>query len=368
MTMAAPLPGSVAVGSLAAGYKIGSVRGVELGMLAEAFVGAYGSQAFPLGTTQARTEIQQAFDGEYGELIPAASLVAAARGQVAGIVLTVRRAPWADTPSGPFIIDLLSTPGHRRRGVARHLLHQAMANAQLPDESVIGLRVEIDNTPAQHLYSSAGFHNWPPTTPSPEPPARGIASMAAGRWSLRRVTSTRRRRDRVPPHAAECAADLGVTCSVVPVDVVEELVNSGDDLAEDRDGVGERTTDVHSVVGAGNLEHVRGEPVGERTVPGRVSGAAHEQHRRGRPTQRRRDPWSAQQRRQPPTESASSPDYSSELDLMYGLRVMGVSVVAGLVAWACCGPGWRAGWPGVPRARRIWLFAGIGGVWSGCLW
>ena len=118
-------------------------------------------QAFPRGTDQARTEIHQAFGGGYGELIPAACLVATTCGQVAGLVLTVRRAPWPDTPSGPFIIDLFTTPAHRRRGLARYLLHQAMAGTQPPEETVIGLRVEIDNTTAQHLYRSAGFHDWP---------------------------------------------------------------------------------------------------------------------------------------------------------------------------------------------------------------
>jgi len=94
----------------------------------------------------------------FGQLIPAASLVAVTSGQVAGVVMTVRRAPWPDTPSGPFIIDLFATPGNRRHGVARYLLHRAMANARPPDETMIGLRVEIDNAPAQRLYRSAGFH------------------------------------------------------------------------------------------------------------------------------------------------------------------------------------------------------------------
>ena len=159
--MAAPLPVPAVPGGLGPGYRIISVREVEPDLLAEAFAYAYGPQAFPLGASQARAEIQEAFDGGFGQLIPAASLVAITSGQVAGVVMTVRRAPWPDIPSGPFIIDLFSTPGHRRRGVARYLLHRAMANARPPDETVIGLRVEIDNAPAQRLYRSAGFHDWP---------------------------------------------------------------------------------------------------------------------------------------------------------------------------------------------------------------
>jgi ribosomal protein S18 acetylase RimI-like enzyme len=100
-------------------------------------------------------DIERAFDGGHGALIPQATLVAEeSDGSIVGAVLTVLDAPWDHTPRGPFVIDLFVAPGKRGRGLGRALMAAAMSGS--PGIS-IALRVEGDNTAALALYESLGF-------------------------------------------------------------------------------------------------------------------------------------------------------------------------------------------------------------------
>lgn len=111
---------------------------------------------------EATADIAASYDGEYGEFWMEGSAVAEVDGEIVGVLLAVRQAPWDQTPRGPFIIELFVGPDYRGRGVASRLLDHCLDTmASLGAESV-GLRVLADNQQAQSLYAWAGFVEWTP--------------------------------------------------------------------------------------------------------------------------------------------------------------------------------------------------------------
>lgn len=55
------------------------------------------------------------------------------------------------------IRDLFVVPQHRRRGIARTLLQDAVDSARAAGAYRVSLQTEADNTPALALYSAVGF-------------------------------------------------------------------------------------------------------------------------------------------------------------------------------------------------------------------
>ena len=106
-------------------------------------------------------DIRISFEGSYGPLSLAGSRLAVAsepdhagsQPVLVGAVLVVDRAPWPGTPDCPFIIEAFTSPAWRRRGLARALLTECLA--QSPTR--IALNVLPDNTAAVQLYQTLGF-------------------------------------------------------------------------------------------------------------------------------------------------------------------------------------------------------------------
>ena len=125
---------------------------VDAAEIADAYHAAYDGEWTP---TESLEDIERAFDGGHGTLLPQASFVAVGDdGAILGAVLTVLDAPWDHTPRGPFVIDVFVLPMARGRGVGRALMLAAMAGSPEP---TIALRVERDNAVALELYESLGF-------------------------------------------------------------------------------------------------------------------------------------------------------------------------------------------------------------------
>lgn len=102
---------------------------------------------------EATADVRAAWQGEYGQWLPDASLGAWRGAELLGAILTVRDAPWDDVPPGPFIIDLFVIPAARRQGIARALVTAAVGAVPEP----VALRVD-DNAPAARaLYLRLGF-------------------------------------------------------------------------------------------------------------------------------------------------------------------------------------------------------------------
>lgn len=109
---------------------------------------------------EAAADVAASFDGEYGEYLPAASPVILNGPKVVAAAMTVKRAPWNDTPRCPFVIELFTAPEHRRAGLATALL-VAAADATAAHDRSIALRVQDANTSAIALYDELGFAPWP---------------------------------------------------------------------------------------------------------------------------------------------------------------------------------------------------------------
>lgn len=103
------------------------------------------------------SETRAFFRGEFGEFWAEASGVAETSGRLVAAALAVHRALWDDTPDCPFITDLHTDPGFRRRGLARILVTRCMNRASTTPRPRVALRVDSDNLPAMQLYESLGF-------------------------------------------------------------------------------------------------------------------------------------------------------------------------------------------------------------------
>ena len=103
-----------------------------------------------------------AFNGEYGCVLTAASLVVESDQALVAAIQTVLDPPWPHTPSGPFIIELLVHPRCRRHGVGTALIQQACQAAYYLNHTTIALRVDRNNIGAHSLYRTLGFTDWQP--------------------------------------------------------------------------------------------------------------------------------------------------------------------------------------------------------------
>jgi ribosomal protein S18 acetylase RimI-like enzyme len=132
----------------------------DLGVLGALYYRSYPPGVAGTDVTEATADIAAAVAGEYGELWVAASPLVMVDAQLAGAIQVVRRAPWPDTPDCPFVIELFVAPEHRRQGLARLLLHEAMTVVAAAAAAEIALRVAEDNVAARGLYASLGFSEW----------------------------------------------------------------------------------------------------------------------------------------------------------------------------------------------------------------
>jgi ribosomal protein S18 acetylase RimI-like enzyme len=146
---------------LAMGYEIRPLQENDLPELAELYLAAYPREIVK-DLAAAKDEMQRTFVGEYGQLVAQFSPVAVTRGMVVGTVLTVAQAPWPDTPEGLFVIEVITHPHHRRRGLAKAGVWWAATRAQKQGFSTLALRVESENSGAVALYRELGFREWLP--------------------------------------------------------------------------------------------------------------------------------------------------------------------------------------------------------------
>jgi ribosomal protein S18 acetylase RimI-like enzyme len=109
---------------------------------------------------KALEEMERVYLGEYGALNLAASPIVSHGTDLAASVLTVLETPWDRTPAGPFIIEVMVHPAHRRRGLASFLMSLAARELKRRGMETVALRVMSDNTSALRLYHKLGFAAW----------------------------------------------------------------------------------------------------------------------------------------------------------------------------------------------------------------
>lgn len=147
--------------ALPPGYRLRPCRPSDVNELGRLYFESYPRGVAGTNVSEAIADIEAAFSGAYGELWREASLVAfGADEQLVASIQIVRRAPWKDTPDCPFVIELFTAPGHRRLGLARALLMQAMKTVMEEQHKHLALQVDEENVPALKLYRSVGFDEW----------------------------------------------------------------------------------------------------------------------------------------------------------------------------------------------------------------
>ena len=144
------------------GVEVRSPARSDIPLVGALYFSAYEPGVAGADVAEATADIEASFDGDYGELWPEASAVAIRHDQIVGAVLTVKEAPWDDTPKGPFIIELFVDREHRRQGIARLLIGRCLDALHRAGAASVGLRVVSDNEPALRLYRSMGFATWEP--------------------------------------------------------------------------------------------------------------------------------------------------------------------------------------------------------------
>lgn len=152
-----------------AGLAMRSSRPADLAALGALYFAAYDPGIACDTLEEAVADVAASFAGEYGEYWPEASPVVTSGGRIVNAVMTVRRAPWDDTPDCPFIIELFTARDHRRRGLGRLAVTSCMRTVAAAGEQAVALRVAVDNRAALALYRSLGFARWPEqAVPEPE--------------------------------------------------------------------------------------------------------------------------------------------------------------------------------------------------------
>lgn len=144
---------------LPAGLAVRAPRPTDVEALGQLYFDCRVPGANLTGSAGAVAETRAFFHGEFGQPWPQASGVIDNGGTLIAALLAVHRAPWDDTPDCPFITDLFTEPGQRRRGLARALLTRCLAEASASPRPKVALRVDSDNTPAMLLYQSLGFRS-----------------------------------------------------------------------------------------------------------------------------------------------------------------------------------------------------------------
>jgi ribosomal protein S18 acetylase RimI-like enzyme len=143
------------------GYTIRATEEADKAALAALYFATY-PREIVADPAAALEEIERAFLGDYGDLDFAASPVAFYSNAMTASVTTVVKAPWEDTPPGPFIIEVMVHPEHRRRGLAECLISHAARELTRQGKRIVALRVMSNNTGALRLYRKLGFVPWSP--------------------------------------------------------------------------------------------------------------------------------------------------------------------------------------------------------------
>ncbi|WP_269936896.1 GNAT family N-acetyltransferase [Arthrobacter sp. HY1533] len=140
-----------------------TVQKSDLARLGELYFTAYDAGVAGDSVDAAIADMRDSLAGKYGPFLPEASHVALdENGKIVAAVLVVEHAVGDDTPDAPFIIELITDRGHRRRGLAEDLVLATLDTLFNDGKKDVALRVESSNSAALALYLSLDFRRWSP--------------------------------------------------------------------------------------------------------------------------------------------------------------------------------------------------------------
>ena len=141
-------------------FNIRPVEQADWGKLAKLYFDSYDRSTVKT-VEDARLEMVQTVNGEFGHLIPTLSpVITVDRQKIVASLMTVAQAPWAGTPSGLFIIELFTHPDFRRKHLAQTSLAWTAIEASKGRHKSLALRVMTHNIGAVALYKKVGFTLW----------------------------------------------------------------------------------------------------------------------------------------------------------------------------------------------------------------
>lgn len=140
-----------------------NVQDSDVARLGELYFTAYDAGVAGDTLEAAMADMQDSLAGKYGPFMPEASHVALdEEGNIVAAALVVEHAAGADTPKGPFIFELVTDRGHRRKGIAEDLVLATLDSLFNEGREMLALRVKETNSAALALYLSLDFRRWSP--------------------------------------------------------------------------------------------------------------------------------------------------------------------------------------------------------------
>ncbi len=100
---------------------------------------------------QADAEVAKTVEGEYGQFMPACSMVAVDGDSIVSATLITR------FQGRPFVAFTFTDPAFSRRGLAQRCMQAAMFELFARGEQELRLLVTLANAPAVKLYTGLGF-------------------------------------------------------------------------------------------------------------------------------------------------------------------------------------------------------------------
>lgn len=142
------------------GLQLATLTRYDIPALAALYLVAYDSPEIAENLWEATDEMHMSFDGAFGTPRDDSFVGAWLDGVLVGAILCVTDAPWDDVPRGPFVIDLMVDPEHRRHGIATALVLEIARRCLGWGFEDVALRVDTRSAPgATKLYELLGFED-----------------------------------------------------------------------------------------------------------------------------------------------------------------------------------------------------------------
>ncbi|MCI1642247.1 MAG: GNAT family N-acetyltransferase [Actinomyces sp.] len=140
------------------GLELATLTRYDIPALAALHLVAYDSPEIAENLWEATDELRMAFDGAFGAPRDDSFIGAWQDGELVGAVLCVTEADLEDAPPGPYIIDTMVAPDHRRRGIATALVLELARRCRAWGYEEVALNVDMRAAPgAARLYELVGF-------------------------------------------------------------------------------------------------------------------------------------------------------------------------------------------------------------------
>ncbi|MFZ1382205.1 MAG: GNAT family N-acetyltransferase [Scrofimicrobium sp.] len=140
------------------GLQLATLTIYDLPALASLSLVAYKQRLTAENFWRATDEIRLYFEGALGTPRDDSFIGAWLDGELVGAVFCVLDAPFDDVPRGPFVLDLMVDPEHRRRGIATALVAELSQRTRDWGYDAVTLRLDMKQMPeAFNLYRRLGF-------------------------------------------------------------------------------------------------------------------------------------------------------------------------------------------------------------------